>query len=226
MNASNDLPVTSMLAYCCVHDDALPRVRSKGLRADADGHRIYRRFQAARDACPSRLLVIDVYEVESSGHELQDRVPAHAIVNLDPFRQPVPVAAGGGFITRQTATGIEVLLIHRRGVWDLPKGKQDPGESVAECARREVQEELGIADVGIEGNLGQTVHGYADDAAYAVKTTHWFRMSTTARSFMPEEAEGIDAAEWFAWHDARAALGYETLRRHMDRLEPFIRDDG
>lgn len=30
------------------------------------------------------------------------------------------------------------------GFWEFPGGKRDPGESLADCARREVQEELGV----------------------------------------------------------------------------------
>src|SRR6476646_10094607 len=43
-------------------------------------------------------------------------------------------AAGGVVINEQDA----VLMIYRRGKWDLPKGKCDEGEEIAECALREV----------------------------------------------------------------------------------------
>ena len=42
---------------------------------------------------------------------------------------------------------LEVLLIHRPRYddWSWPKGKIDPGETVPECAVREVEEEIGLA---------------------------------------------------------------------------------
>jgi 8-oxo-dGTP pyrophosphatase MutT (NUDIX family) len=46
-------------------------------------------------------------------------------------------AAGGMVLNTQG----DVLMIYRRGFWDLPKGKIDPGESTETCAIREVQEE-------------------------------------------------------------------------------------
>ena len=36
------------------------------------------------------------------------------------------IKAAGGLVVNETG---EVLFIHRRGYWDLPKGKRDPGES-------------------------------------------------------------------------------------------------
>ncbi len=54
--------------------------------------------------------------------------------------------------------GDEVLLIQRastlgRGLWSLPGGKQEPGESGVENAHRELLEETGIA-ARLEHDLG------------------------------------------------------------------------
>ncbi len=48
------------------------------------------------------------------------------------------------------------LLLARRadsGLWELPGGKQRPGEGLADCLVREIQEELGVA-VEVLGALG------------------------------------------------------------------------
>ena len=50
------------------------------------------------------------------------------------------IAAGGIVMNKNN----EVLLIHRRGKWDLPKGKLDCGETIEDTAVREVSEEVGI----------------------------------------------------------------------------------
>lgn len=46
-------------------------------------------------------------------------------------------------------TGDEVLLIQRArapfsGLWTLPGGRLEPGETAAQCAAREIDEELGL----------------------------------------------------------------------------------
>ncbi len=140
-----------------------------------------------------------------------------AVQNLDPYRRPKPVTAAGGLIVRESQEP-ELLLIFRRGAWDLPKGKLDPGESVEECAVREVREEVGIEDLTVLGPAGTTLHGYPEGDRYLVKTTYWFFMRTPERAFSPEEREGIEQVRFVPWAEAQAMLGYATLRDLVARL--------
>src|SRR3954452_18564318 len=51
--------------------------------------------------------------------------------------------------------------VHLEGYWEFPGGKCEPGESLAECLRRELIEELGTdATIGVE-LLGVT-HDYPE----------------------------------------------------------------
>lgn len=160
----------------------------------------------------------------ASGQSMQvPYVPPAAIGNLNPYRAPDIVTAGGGYVVRDVDGEVAVLLIHRRGVWDLPKGKLDPGETVEECALREVKEEVGIRDLALRHPLGTTHHAYPDGDVYAVKVTHWYLMETPERSFEPERREGIRRVAWARWPVARRHIGYETLARHMDRIAPTVR---
>lgn len=56
------------------------------------------------------------------------------------------VEAAGCLIWRRKNQQVEVLLIHRPRYddWSWPKGKVDPGETIAETAIREVREEVGL----------------------------------------------------------------------------------
>ena len=147
-------------------------------------------------------------------------IPPEALCNVDPYRPPVAVRAAGGYVVpAHPSTPVPtVCAIYRRGAWDLPKGKQDPGETITACALREVREEVGIDDVTLRAPLGITSHGYATAQRYVVKTTHWFLMRTLARTFTPEVDEGIRRATWARWPVLHAHIGYESLRRHMETV--------
>lgn len=176
-----------------------------------------------------RIFVVDTSALSeppkrATGQNLQvHHVPPTAIRNLDPYRTPGIVKAGGGYVVREVDGEVVLLLIHRRGVWDLPKGKLDPGETIEECAVREVQEEVGIDALTLQHPLGTTHHAYPNGEAFDVKVTHWYLMKTPERSFEPERREGIRRVAWARWPVARQHIGYDTLAHHMDRVEQTVR---
>lgn len=102
-------------------------------------------------------------------------------------------AAGGVVYNRQD----EVLLIHRRGYWDLPKGKIDDGESREAAAAREVMEETGLSAVEMGEYLGLTYHTYRDKKSRRIlKATYWYRMRAEREALAPQREEDIEHAEW------------------------------
>jgi 8-oxo-dGTP diphosphatase len=57
------------------------------------------------------------------------------------------VRAGGGIVWRHDqGGGVEIVLVHRPAYddWSFPKGKLHPGETEAQAALREDQEETGL----------------------------------------------------------------------------------
>ena len=54
------------------------------------------------------------------------------------IKEKLVIEAAGGLIFNAQQ---ELLMIFRKGFWDLPKGKVDEGESLGDCALREVNEE-------------------------------------------------------------------------------------
>jgi ADP-ribose pyrophosphatase len=97
-----------------------------------------------------------------------------------------------------------ILLIFRRGSWDLPKGKIDDGESIENAAIREIEEETGARFLEIidkvyikETESNTTYHYYSNDKINCIKITHWFIVKTNKnKKLKPQTDEDIEQAIW------------------------------
>ena len=105
------------------------------------------------------------------------------------------IAAGGIVMNKNN----EVLLIHRRGKWDLPKGKLDCGETIEDTAVREVSEEVGIPikKLKVKNYIGPTTHVFIKNNGWQTKLTEWFLMKTNYKGEIKvDQEEGIDNYKW------------------------------
>ena len=90
-----------------------------------------------------------------------------------------------------------MLVIFRRGNWDLPKGKIERNETKRAAAMREVMEETGINQVRIESKLIKTYHLFRNKSnKRALKLSYWYVMSTEDTELIPQLEEDIEKAEW------------------------------
>ena len=105
------------------------------------------------------------------------------------------IAAGGLVINDRN----ELLMIFRRGFWDLPKGKLDPGESIEACAIREVQEETGLGEIELGNFITITLHEYFDTYINeeVIKESHWYHMKVKGEPILiPQIEEDITLIRW------------------------------
>lgn len=108
--------------------------------------------------------------------------------------QFVEIIAGGGIVFNDNA---EVLFIFRKGKWDLPKGKLDPGETIEACAVREVMEETGLQNIELQHFIGNTYHVYAEKGKSILKTSVWYKMYASGnQALVPQTEEDIAAIQW------------------------------
>lgn len=133
----------------------------------------------------------------------------------------VAVYAAGGVVWRVVEGKVMVLLIHRTRYRDvtLPKGKVDPGETLAETAAREIFEETGIrvalgVPVGVSryhmpNKRQKIVHYWAAEATDA---------AIRASAFVPNRE--IAALEWVSLRKAKGRLSYPV---DVEILEHFAR---
>ena len=104
------------------------------------------------------------------------------------------IHAAGGVVYNENE---EILMIFRRGFWDLPKGKVEPDETIAAAAIREVQEETGIKHIELGRKLIETYHTYhLSSGRRILKHSHWFLMHTSDSILIPQVEEDIEEAIW------------------------------
>ncbi|MFI3289665.1 MAG: NUDIX hydrolase [Rikenellaceae bacterium] len=104
------------------------------------------------------------------------------------------VVAAGGVVCNDDS---RLLMIHRNGRWDLPKGHWEEGETIEECAVREVEEETGVGGITLGDKICETLHAYSMRGKWEIKTTHWYAMhSSDTTELKPQTEEGIDRAKW------------------------------
>ncbi|MGW7043496.1 NUDIX domain-containing protein [Streptomyces avermitilis] len=133
--------------------------------------------------------------------------------------------SAGLLLFRHTDEGIEVLLGHmggpffaRRdaGAWSVPKGEYEPDEPAWDAARREFQEELGLAPPDgqavplgeVRQANGKIVTAWAIEADLdpATVVPGTFTMEWPPRSGRSQEFPELDRVEWFDLDRARAVI--------------------
>lgn len=127
----------------------------------------------------------------------KDKISAHPL-HLTPHASRIQVAAGlilrkGRYLITRRKAGA-----HLEGLWEFPGGKREPGESLEDCLRRELQEELGIV-ISTAVPFRVISHEYPDKAV----ELHFFRCSVEdgqawslnrdeLRWVAPEEMTGLE----------------------------------
>ena len=133
------------------------------------------------------------------------------ILKMFKKKYPEIIAAGGKVINNKS----EILFIYRNKKWDLPKGKAEKNENIAQTAIREVEEETGIKNISIIKPLDKTYHIFNRGGINYLKTTYWFEMkSDFTGKFKPQKKEGIKRVEWIGIENLSSILpkSYANIR--------------
>ena len=123
--------------------------------------------------------------------------------------------SAGLLLYRNNSGRLEVMLVHPggplwagkdEGIWSIPKGEfQDPEEPLA-AARREFEEETGMAPVGhfialtsVRQPSGKLVFAWAVEGDFdpAVLKSNTFSMEWPVNSGQQQEFPEVDRAGWF-----------------------------
>ncbi|MFF7388163.1 NUDIX domain-containing protein [Streptomyces scabiei] len=147
-----------------------------------------------------------------------------------------PKRSAGLLLHRRTEHGVEVLLGHMggpyfahqdAGAWSVPKGEYEADEPAWDAARREFQEELGLAPPDgeavplgeVQQKNGKIVTAWAIEADLdpATVVPGTFRMEWPPRSGQLQEFPELDRVEWLTVERARAVI-VPAQAEFLDRL--------
>jgi 8-oxo-dGTP pyrophosphatase MutT (NUDIX family) len=104
--------------------------------------------------------------------------------------------AAGGIVLREKDYSAP-LMIKKRGVWDLPKGKVDALELKESAAKREITEETGLTNLRLMQALSPTYHFYLQNGEWYFKTTYWYVFEADGPyKLTPQAEEGITEIQW------------------------------
>jgi ADP-ribose pyrophosphatase YjhB (NUDIX family) len=123
------------------------------------------------------------------------------------------IRAAGGAVTDDEG---RMLMIFRRGKWDLPKGKLENNEPIELCADREVKEETGLKELELRKPLIVTYHTYTEKSKSFLKETHWYLFDAPGHQHLaPQTEEDILKAEW---------VERENLHEYTNNTYELIKD--
>lgn len=134
-----------------------------------------------------------------------------------------PILAAGGLLERRDATDegqVLIALVHRTryqdrggapGDWVLPKGKQEPGETLEATALREVKEETGFRARIVGPSYPSTY-----DAAGVPKVVTFFRMAVDADESPSSGRLDASEVQEVVWLEPARALERLTYASEQD----------
>lgn len=130
--------------------------------------------------------------------------------------------SAGGVVHRHTDHGLEVAICGRDsdGVWGLPKGTPDAGETLEQTAIREVSEETGL-EVVIEEKIGVVEYWFARSGVRFHKFVHYYLMEAIGGDPASHDLE-YDRVEWRHVDDAMKTLTFKNEIEMVARAREMI----
>ncbi|MGM1028275.1 MAG: NUDIX hydrolase [Actinomycetota bacterium] len=134
-----------------------------------------------------------------------------------------PLLAAGALVWREVDGEVLVLLVERTQHRDhsLPKGKLDPGETLPECAAREIEEETGVR-IGLEAPLGTSEYRLPDGRDKVVYYWQAFVDEDEVARAPFEPNDEILELEWLPLEAAKARCTYEHDVHVIERFEERV----
>ena len=136
------------------------------------------------------------------------------------------VTSSGAALFRRIDGALHFLAVEsrsERGYWGLVKGHVEAGESIAEAARREIAEEVGLRDVSF-------LPGFREEVRYRLpsgddKVVHYF-LADAGTGQVRLQAEEIADCRWLPFPAVCERFTFPEAGRVVERAVRFLEAEG
>jgi 8-oxo-dGTP pyrophosphatase MutT (NUDIX family) len=123
--------------------------------------------------------------------------------------------SSGAIVYKKDNGVVKVLLLfrNRTNSWHLPKGTQNPGETLEQTALREIKEETGV-DVKLIEHIGKLDSTYDRDNVLIKKETHYFLAIPINENLNEHDGE----------HDLISYLDFDKALSNLESFSLFEKE--
>ncbi|MEG4943973.1 NUDIX domain-containing protein [Microcoleus sp. F4-D5] len=120
------------------------------------------------------------------------------------------------------ADALFLLIQHQAGHWAFPKGHANPGESPAETARREFEEETGISDFEMLDKPSFTEHySFVKNGEPIEKTVTYFLGFVKSMEVVLQEEE-VQNSAWLCFEEAVKRITFDANRQMFGEVKAYL----
>lgn len=134
------------------------------------------------------------------------------------------VTSSGILACSQNNNDIYILLVKDKNsdTWGFPKGHLVSGESLEDCAKRELLEETGIDKVDILSYLGNTSYSYNFNRNTYNKKAFYFLGRTSYTEKINVDEKEISSAKWVPISSVKDYISYPDLIDVFDKALTYL----
>jgi len=134
---------------------------------------------------------------------------------------PQEFSSGVVVFRKESGKPVYLLLHYEAGHWDFPKGNVEKGESAEQTARRECEEEAGIADLKFLPDFREKIEYFYRREAKTIHKKVVFLLAETKTIEVKISWEHI-GFEWLTYENAIDRLTHKNAKQVLEKAHAFL----